>query len=715
MKSNSKNYSSDKLGFSKNQPRPPRNKLIAIISGRKTKWLILILWFAVMAIAGPLAGKLNGVQSNNASTWLPGKAESTKVLAIEDKFQDPNHIPAVIVYERSSAMSRADWEKAVNPAHLKTTPGVTGDVVGPIVSNDGKAAQAIVTISFGNDWNNAGKIVDGLRQAARASSPHTTVHVTGAAGNIADNEAAFKGIDTTLLFSALAVVTVLLLLTYRSPLLWLLPLISAAVALNFAQATIYLLAKHAELTVNGQSLGILTVLVFGAATDYALLLIARYREELHNHEDRHEAMALTLRRAAPAIIASASTVILGMLCLLVAQLNPTKSLGPVTAIGIGVGLISMLTLLPALLVIFGRWIFWPRVPKYQASAPIPEGVWAKVGHSIAKRPRTTWIAAAAMLAVLAIGTVSLKATGLSTKDSYRTTPDSVIGEEALARHFTTLGNGSPVVIVGNAASASQLHTALTQALGTTAVTDPMIKDGNTLMEATLTSNPTSTAAFATIDQLRTIVHSIPNADAKVGGDSAITLDTQRASTRDRAVIIPLMLLVVLIILGVLLRSLVAPLLLVGTVVLSFGATLGLCTLIFNHIFKFGGADSSYPLFVFVFLVALGIDYNIFLMTRIREETSKHGTRRGALVGLAATGAVITSAGAVLAGTFSALATLPLTFLTELGFSVALGILIDTFIVRSVLVTALTLDVGRWMWWPSKLAHKADQPESSKHI
>jgi RND superfamily putative drug exporter len=694
----------------KKQLTGPLKTIISLISGRKTKWLILVAWFAIMAIAGPLAGKLNGVQSNNASTWLPGKAESTKVLAIEDKFQDPNHIPAVIVYERTSALDMAGWKNVIDPAHLKTAPGVTGDVTGPIVSNDHKAAQAIVTISFGNDWNNASKVVASVKQAAQSSAPGVTVHITGAAGNIADNEAAFNGIDTTLLFSALAVVTVLLLLTYRSPLLWLLPLISAAVALNFAQATIYLLAKNAGLTVNGQSLGILTVLVFGAATDYALLLIARYREELHNHEDRHEAMALTLRRAAPAIIASASTVILGMLCLLVAQLNPTKSLGPVTAIGIGVGLISMLTLLPALLVIFGRWIFWPRVPKYQASAPIPEGVWAKVGHLIAKRPRTTWMVTAAILAVLAIGTVGLKANGLSTKDSYRTTPDSVVGEEALARHFTTLGNGSPVVIVGNATSASQLHTVLTQAAGITAISDPMTKDGNTLLEATLTSNPTSTTAFTTIDQLRTVVHAIPNANAQVGGDTAITLDTQRASERDRAVIIPLMLIVVLVILSILLRSLVAPLLLVGTVVLSFGATLGLCTLIFNHLLKFGGADASYPLFVFVFLVALGIDYNIFLMTRVREETGKHGTRRGALIGLAATGAVITSAGAVLAGTFSALATLPLTFLTELGFSVALGILIDTFIVRSVLVTALTLDVGHWMWWPSKLAHKRDDPK-----
>ncbi len=464
----------------------------------------------------------------------------------------------------------------------------------------------------------------------------------------------------------------------------------------------YLLAKHAGLTVNGQGIGILTVMVFGAATDYALLLIARYREELHNYQDRHEAMAHALRRAVPAIVASASTVIASMLCLLVAQLNPTRALGPVIAIGVCVGLIAMLTLLPALLVVFGRWIFWPNKPVYGTAAHKANGVWTRIGALIAKRPRTIWLATAAVLAISALGAFNLQASGLSAKNSYRTTPDSIIGEETLGRHFTTLGNGSPVVVIGNAAAATVMQAKLASAFGVSSVTPPLVKDGNVLFEATLDSNPSSESALATIGQLRTSMHAIPNAHALVGGDTAITLDTQRASRHDRAIIIPLILAVVFVVLTALLRSLVAPLLLVGTVVLSFAATLGVCAELFNHVFVFGGADSSYPLFAFVFLVALGIDYNIFLMTRIREETQKVGTKQAALVALAATGTVITSAGMVLAGTFSALATLPLTFLTELGFTVAVGVLIDTFIVRSVLVTALTLNIGRFMWWPSKL-------------
>lgn len=691
--------------------RRSSSRVIGFISGRKTKWLIVIFWVIVMAIAGQFASKLNSVQSNDASTWLPGKAESTKVLSVENKFENPNDVPAVVVYESARPLSQAKWAQLANPAYLQTAPHVTGKVMGPLISQDNKAAQATVTVNFGSNWENAGKVIGGLKQSAEVNAKGVSVHVTGAAGSIADNESAFNGIDTTLLFSALAVVTALLLITYRSPLLWILPLISAAVALNVAQATVYLLAKHAGLTVNGQSIGILTVLVFGAATDYALLLIARYREELHNHENRHKAMSLTLRRAAPAIIASAATVVLSMLCLLAAQLNPTRALGPVIAIGISVGLISMLTLLPALLVIFGRWIFWPRVPRFAAEQPTPKGVWAKIGNSIAKRPRFTWAITAAVLAVFALGTLGLKANGLSAEHMYRTKPDSVVGQEGLARHFTTLGSGSPVVITGDAASASAIQAILQRDSGITATTPPAILGRTVLFQATLTSDPTSSAAYATINRLRTTLHAIPNAHAKVGGDSAITLDTQAASRHDRGIIIPLMLAVVFIVLAVLLRSLLAPAVLIATVVLSFAATLGICAWLFNHVLGFGGADASYPLFVFVFLVALGIDYNIFLMTRIHEGTGRLGTKQAAIAGLAATGSVITSAGLVLAGTFSALSTLPLTFLTELGLTVALGVLIDTFIVRSILVTSLTLDIGRFMWWPSKL-WRGDKPSYS---
>jgi RND superfamily putative drug exporter len=532
------------------------------------------------------------------------------------------------------------------------------------------------------------------------------VYVTGPGGYFADFANVFSGFDSTLLYVTAAVVMVILLLTYRSPVLWLLPLTTVFVALTAAQAVIYLLARHAGLTVNGQTAFILTVLVFGAGTDYALLLTARYREELRRHADRHQAMTSALGRAAPAIIASASTVILSLLCLLVAELNSTKSLGPVMAVGIAVGLCAMITLLPALLVIFGRWVFWPLRPTLGSAEPTQRGLWARIGRRMARRPRVVWVVTAVALGALALGVTQLEANGLQSRDSFRTDPEAVRGEEVLARHFPA-GAGNPVQVIGRAHAADQLQAVLSDTPGVTAVTRPALRDGYAYVEGTLTSPTDSQAAYQTIDQLRSRVHAIPGTDAKVGGGSAVNLDVLRASRHDRNLVVPLVLVVVLVILGVLLRAVVAPLLLVATVVLSFGAALGVSTLAFNHLFDFAGADPAFPLWTFVFLVALGIDYNIFLMTRVHEEAKRRGTRRGALVGLAATGGVITSAGVVLAGTFAALGTLPLVFVTEIGFAVAFGVLLDTFVVRSVLVTALNLDVGRWMWWPSGLHHKHD--------
>jgi RND superfamily putative drug exporter len=471
-----------------------------------------------------------------------------------------------------------------------------------------------------------------------------------------------------------------------------------------AQAVIYLAAKHAGLTVNGQSAGILTVLVFGAATDYALLLVSRYREELHQHRDRHQAMAIALTRAGPAIIASAATVAAGMLCLLAAELNSTKGLGPVAAIGITAGLLAVVTLLPALLVIFGRWIFWPRRPQFDTESPLHRSIWGKIGRAIARRPRTVWVVTTLILLVMAAGLADLRVTTLQGKDAFRQTPDAVTGQEVVANHFPAAGAGEPVVVLGIADSAEALHTKVTTVSGITGVSPPVTKNGHVMIQATLKSDPNSQAAFDTIDRLREAVHSVSGADAKVGGFTAITVDTDRASNRDNWVVIPLVLLVVFIILALLLRALAAPFMLIVTVVLSFAAALGFSAVIFDKVFHLAGTDTAFPLFVFIFLVALGIDYNIFLMTRVREETTKqHSTHEGVLTALSATGAVITSAGLVLAGTFAVLATLPLTFFTEMGFAVAFGVLLDTIVVRSVLVTALTLDIGHRIWWPSALS------------
>jgi putative drug exporter of the RND superfamily len=686
-------------------------RIAALPCGRWTKWVVLAFWIAVFAVAGPLAGKLNSAQQNDSSAWLPKNAESTQVVDLAKRFSPSDVFPALVVYERTDGpVTAADQAKAA--ADVKRFAGVqdvTGKVLGPIPSQDGRALQVVVPVRVteeGNGWEELAPRVEEMRSIAKADAGGLGVYVTGPAGYFADFSKVFSGFDSTLLYITAAIVIVILLLTYRSPVLWLLPLTTVFVALTAAQAVIYLLAKNAGLTVNAQSAFILTVLVFGAGTDYALLLTARYREELRRHEDRHQAMAVALGRAAPAIIASGFTVILSLLTLLVAELNSTKSLGPVMAIGIAVGLCAMITLLPALLVIFGRWVFWPRRPTLGSAEPTEHGLWARIGQRMARRPRLVWIVTAVVLGALALGVTQLEANGLQSKDSFRTKPEAVAGEAALARHFPA-GEGNPVQVIGKAEAAPQLQAVVSATPGVTAVTRPVIRDGYAYLEGTLTAAADSQAGFGTVDQLRARVHAVPGADAKVGGGSAVNLDIQRATRHDRNLVVPLVLAVVLIILGLLLRAVVAPLLLVATVVLSFAAALGVSALVFDHLFGFAGSDPAFPLWTFVFLVALGTDYNIFLMTRVHEEAKVHGTRRGALLGLAATGGVITSAGIVLAGTFAALGTLPLVFITEIGFAVAFGVLLDTFVVRSVLVTALNLDIGRWIWWPSSLAHKPD--------
>jgi RND superfamily putative drug exporter len=686
---------------------------MGIASGRRTKWAVLAFWLIVVVIAGPLSSKLTGAEKNDSSSWLPPKAESTKVLDIQSRFQSPNIFAGVVVYDRPSGLTSADRAKAL--ADAKQFAGVAhvvpGQVQGPFFAKDGKAVETIVPINLGaKGWNAASGAATSLRTIARAHADGLATHIAGPLGNAADSSNSFKGIDGILLVATLIVVIGLLLITYRSPLLWLLPVISAGIALTSSEALIYLLAKHAGLTVNAQSAGILLVLVFGAGTDYALLLTARYREELRRHEDRHEAMAVAIRRAGPAIIASAGTVIVSLLTLTVAQLNSTKSLGPVLAIGVGVALLAMMTLLPALLVIFGRWMFWPVKPAFGTEEPTTRGIWARVGSRIAIRPRTVWIVTAVILGAMALGLTGLKANGLTVAQGFRNHPDSVVGQTVIDQNFPA-GAGQPVVVIGNEPQAAQLLAAFKSTPGITGVVGPQDKLGHAYLLGTLTSAPDSHAAYQTIDRVRASIHAVPGADGIVGGNTAVTLDIQRASTHDREVIIPLILVVVFLILGLLLRAVIAPIMLIATVVLSFASALGVSALMFDHVFNFGGADNSFPLFVFVFLVALGIDYNIFLMTRVREEAGKHGPHRGALTGLAATGGVITSAGAVLAGTFAALATLPVTFLGELGFAVAFGVLLDTIIVRSVLVTALNLDLGRWVWWPSKLARqRSAEPE-----
>src|SRR5499427_1847463 len=684
-------------------------KIAEIPAGSWTKWLVVGFWVVMVAVLYPLSSKLTAAEKNNASAWLPASAESVKVLDVQQRFQSPNDYPGVVVYYRASGLTAADRAKAAADARrFAGLHGVVpGQVTGPIPSADGKAMQTLVVVNVGKQgWNGAIAPVGSMRAIARAGANGLTTHVTAPLGYAADNAKVYKGVTGTLLYVALVVVIVILLISYRSPVLWLLPVISSVVALLTAEAVVYLLAAHAGLTVNEESGAILDVLVFGASTDYALLIVARYREELRRHDRRHPAMAEALVRAGPAIIASASTVIIALLMLSFAQLGSTKGMGPVLAIGIAVGVLSMLTLLPALLVIFPRGVFWPYRPTYGSAEPTTRGLWARVGWAIAPRARLVWVTTAVILGILALGLTGLKASGLTSAHAFRGHPDSVTGETLLAAHFPG-GAGEPVVVMGSPAAAGPLRAAFAATPGIAHVTPPVTRAGYAFLQGTLTSPPDSQAAYNTIDRARAKVHAVPGAHALVGGDTAIALDVNRASAHDNKLLLPLILGVVLVILAILLRALVAPLILAATVVLSFAAALGVSAFFFDHVFGFGGADTSFPLLVYVFLVALGIDYNIFLMTRVREEAHKRDARHGAIVGLSATGGVITSAGFVLAGTFAVLATIPSTFTTEIGFAVAFGILLDTIVVRSVLVTALNLDLGRWMWWPSKLARKPD--------
>ncbi|MER5897844.1 MMPL family transporter [Streptomyces sp. NPDC001876] len=703
-----------------------RQGVARLVCGRRTKWLIVAFWLIVLVVAAPLAGKLTDAQDNDATSWLPSSAESTQVWE-ESKGFRPESITAIVVYARESGLTGADRTRiAEDKQQLMTlrAHGVRGaETRGPLYDsqNAPAAAQIFVPITMDEEgWERIGPAVDSVRDVVGGSEGGLAVHITGPGGVAADSADAFSGIDSTLLFAALAVVIIMLLITYRSPTLLVLPVLAVVAALLTAQALIYLLAAHAGLTVNGQSAGILTVLVFGAGTDYALLLVARYREELRRHEDRHEAMARALHRAGPAVLASSGTVVLSMLVLLFAEMNSTRGLGPVAAIGVAVALIAMLTLLPALLVIFGRWVFWPVIPHFGSDEPTEHGFWARTGERLSARPRRVWVATALVLAALSLGLIQLRAAGLSNADSFPDKPDSVVGQEIQKQYFPA-GSGSPLVVIADLGKGAQVRSAVETTPGVvpgSLVVPPGAKpvhEGRVIFEATLTDPGDSDQAEQTVERVRDAVHQVPDADALVGGDTAAILDMDAATRHDNLLIIPLVLLVVLIVLMLVLRALVAPLLLIATVVLSFTAALGISALVFRYVFDYAGETTDFPLFVFVFLVALGIDYNIFLTTRIREEALHQGTRAGVLTGLAATGAVITSAGLVLAGTFAALGTLPVVAFAEIGFAVALGVLLDTFVVRSVLVTSLFLDIGPRVWWPHRLAHEdggaARKPEA----
>ena len=677
-------------------------RLAVLPGGRRGKWAVLVFWLLVAGFAGPIGGKLSTVVKNDQASYLPSDAESTQVLNEVATFPSGKTLPAVLVAVRDSDVTDAD-RAAVAQMSAQITARVHvlhGRAGAPVPSRDGRALLVVVPLDGGLDGPAVIDAIKTVRDIAAQSPAGLTVKVGGIGGITADEVNAFGGIDGTLLIATLVIVVVILLITYRSPVLWIAPLLAVGIAYTLAQAVIYLLAQHAGLLVSGESQGILTVLIFGAGTDYALLLVARYREELTRHDDRHEAMATALRRVLPAVLASASTVVLGLLCLLASSLNSDRGLGPVGAVAVLCTFAVLITALPALLTIFGRGLFWPFRP-HAGHTPDPlRSLWGRLGQRIALRSRTVWVGTTVILLVLGLFTLTLK-TGITNDQAFRTPPDSVAADALIADHFPA-GVSNPADIVASAGAAHQVLAAAQATPGVSSARVAETANGLVRIEATPSDANGTPAAFATIDRLRTNVHTVTGANAQVGGESAIELDVENAAVHDREIVMPLILVVVFTVLALLLRAVVAPLLLIGSVVVSYFAALGGAAIIFNHIFHFAGIDQTLPLLGFVFLVALGVDYNIFLMSRVREEAVKVGTRRGVLIGVATTGGVITSAGVVLAATFSALGLLPLVFLTEIGVLVAVGVLIDTLIVRSILVPALVVDLGARVWRPSRL-------------
>ncbi len=718
---------------------------------------VIFAWLGIAGVGGPAIGSLSTVQSNDQESFLPDGVESVKAANAAAAFDNSGELPAFVIFETTGEPATpeqlASWQAFTtslagqpvdtgNPAlgtvgDYFVAPKAPGQpVVVPFIpSQDGQAALVLVPLSAdkvtavdAEGKNPLGDVIDGIRASAEASAAGGTVHIAGPAGLIADLSAAFAGIDGLLLLVTLSAVLIILVLVYRALVLPFVVLFTSISALALAGGVVYLLAKNDVLPLNGQSQGILFILVVGAATDYGLLLVSRYREELTRVESKWTAMVRAWRACLEPIAASAGTVIIGLLCLLLSSLNSNRSLGPVGAIGIASAFIAAMTLLPALLMA-GRWLFWPRIPRvveHDEEGHVvgrKAGLWERIAVFVGRRPRRIWAITAIALGLACLLVPTLKASGTSQTDVFLTEVDSIAGQEALNDHFPG-GSGNPVVIIAPEAAAQQVvdtvagvqgissEPVVLTAAGTgpqAAGAPPLVVNGEVQIQATLSAQSDSEEAENAVRAVRDAVHAIPQYGDQilVGGNTAIQIDTVDTSASDLRLIIPVILGAVLLVLILLLRSLVAAVLLVIATVLSFGAALGVSAFVFNNIFDFPGSDPAVPLFAFVFLVALGIDYSIFLMTRAREEVAFHGPRDGVMRGLRLTGGVITSAGIVLAATFAALAVLPILFLAQIAFIVAFGVLLDTFIVRTLLVPALAIDLGWFTWWPIR-------PKPTKH-
>lgn len=749
--------------------------------------VVVLVWLGLSGVGGPYFGKIDEVSSNDMSTFLPTSAESTRVNDALTKYRDAKTIPAIVVFESSSELTQNQQEQIDKTRDALKQTGMIKETISPAISSDDKkAAFIVVPLDSNSEFT---EVIPKLQSAVDSSATNLTHRFTGPAVFAQDLNKAFAGIDGVLLLVALAVVFVILFVVYRSPILPIVTLLGAMFALSTAILLVWYLAKAGVMQLNGQVQGILFILVIGAATDYALLYIARYREELTRHEDKWEATKATWKASWEPIFAAGGTVTLGLLCLFVSDLGSNKALGPVGGIGVVFAILSALTFLPAILLLLGRKAFWPRRPKFVESHELDydeaHPAWSKLGRLVSRHPRRLWVGFTALLIVACLFIPQLKADGIAQSNFVLGKSEAREGQALLDAHFPA-GSGSPAYVlvpqgdqsavvslldndegvdsvsvtttdkmkttapVGASENALKesirqtissqrdaqlkqlrvkiesslkgspsfvIEQAYTQATANVPSVDQLLAkaypfsglsskvvDGNVLLQATLKHPADSIEARQTVERLRDTIH-VTYPSVAIGGVSAVQLDTNTAAEHDLRVIIPLILVVITIVLMVLLRAIVAPLVLLFTTLLSFGTTLGVSALLFNNVWHYPGADPSVVIYGFVFLVALGIDYNIFLMTRVREETIKHGIRPGTIKALVVTGGVISSAGVVLASTFASLYVIPILFLAQIAFIVAFGVLLDTLIVRSLIVPSLTLEIRRFMWWPSRLFRK----------
>ncbi|MGZ4470057.1 MAG: MMPL family transporter [Nocardioidaceae bacterium] len=697
-------------------------------STRSKRWVlpavVVLLWLFVGGPLGTYAGKLSQVQKNDNAAFLPKSAESTQVLDTFRGFVGAQSVPATVVFARTGGLTPADKQTvAAYAKRFATVKDVNGGGINPpTYSRDGAAAEVVVPITA-TDGDRIVAAVKHIRAVTAHPPAGLLVLVGGQGGILGDFIKAFGAIDGILLVVAVVVVLLILLVVYRSPVLPFVVLLSAVLGLGVASAVVYALAKSGLLDVNGQSQGILFILAVGAATDYSLLLVSRFREELRDTESKYDAMRRAYRAAFEPIVASGITVILGLLCLLLSDLSSLKGLGPVGALGVAAAMFSSLTLLPAAMVLLGRAAFWPFLPRFGSEHTDTKGVWGRVARLVGRRARPIWVVTALVLAGFAGFLPTLNENPVPQTDLFLTRVDSVKAQDVLDKHFKA-DTASPAIVVVPQDKLQQVlkvagaHAGVA-ANGVTylpagpptgqAPPAPKVVNGKAIALVTLAAPADSAAATATVKSLRTDLRAVDPA-IEVGGNTAIQIDTRATIDSDRARVIPSILLVIFVVLALLLRSLVAPVLLLVANVLSFGATLGISALLFNHVFDFPASDPSTSLIGFVFLVALGIDYSIFLMTRVREEARRQGTHPGVLKGLSVTGGVITSAGVVLAATFAALSVVPILFLAQIAFIVSFGVLLDTFVVRSLLVPALAYQLGPRVWWPSRLWHTPDHAD-----